>query len=383
MNRKENESFLSYARRLTMAVEDKTIDYNQYGDLLFGADNVYSSENIRKFYYGFKIILDKCNRDVLEDGSSLLKEFENLKWEIYKERCKNQDAKRELNKFYRDEARYENLVEVLENRLEDMPSFDMNEFNTEKHKDKKYAVLQLSDWHLGIVVNNPWNYYDINEAKNRAEIIINKAINKIQLHKVTDLVVEINGDMVNGIINVGNQTVQEEDVIDQSMFVAEIISNCISMLAKYVNNIKIVTTLGNHGRLQSDKKKCLTGNNFEKLIPKFISLRTGLSVHSSNGLDFTSFEIDEKFICVAHGQNDKISNVIEDFSKIYKRVPDEIHLGHTHAYKDINDCDIFVTVNGSLVGTDDYALSIRKITKAAQNLIIYDTDRCIYSLLAE
>ena len=89
------------------------------------------------------------------------------------------------------------------------------------------------------------------------------------------------------------------------------------------------------------------------------------------------------FNCVAHGQNDKISKVIADFSKIYKKVPYAIHLAHFHQYTDVNDCDIYTTVNGSLCGTDDYALTLRKITKQAQNFIIYGDDRCIYSLIAE
>ena len=65
---------------------------------------------------------------------------------------------------------------------------------------------------------------------------------------------------------------------------------------------------------------------------------------------------------------------------MYKVVPDEIHLGHTHSYKDINDCDIMVTVNGSLQGTDDYAIRCRKNTNPSQNLIIYDDDRFIIPL---
>lgn len=61
-------------------------------------------------------------------------------------------------------------------------------------------------------------------------------------------------------------------------------------------------------------------------------------------------------------------------------MPYAIHLAHFHQYTDVNDCDIYTTVNGSLCGTDDYALTLRKITKPAQNFIIYGDDRCIYSL---
>ena len=68
---------------------------------------------------------------------------------------------------------------------------------------------------------------------------------------------------------------------------------------------------------------------------------------------------------------------------MYKCVPNEIHLGHTHSYKDINDSNIYITVNGSLMGSDEYAVNLRKITKPSQNLIIYDEDRCIIEIIVD
>lgn len=129
----------------------------------------------------------------------------------------------------------------------------------------------------------------------------------------------------------------------------------------------------------------MTHENFEALIPEYLKLRldSKIPIIKSYGMDFTSYEINGDLMCVAHGQNDNINRVISDFTKMYKRVPKEIHLGHFHSYKDINDCDIMVTVNGSLIGTDDYAIKLRKITKPSQNFIVYGEDRCIYSLTTE
>ena len=122
------------------------------------------------------------------------------------------------------------------------------------------------------------------------------------------------------------------------------------------------------------------------LIPEFLKLRLNNKVEiiTSNGLDFTCYNIEDSLICVAHGQNDRLSSVISNFTNVYKQLPREIHLGHTHSYKDINECNTYVTVNGSLVGSDDYAISLRKITKPSQNFIVYDgSDRCVYNLIAE
>ena len=61
----------------------------------------------------------------------------------------------------------------------------------------------------------------------------------------------------------------------------------------------------------------------------------------------------------------------------------KILVGHTHSYKDINDSNIYITVNGSLMGSDEYAVNLRKITKPSQNLIIYDEDRCIIEITVD
>lgn len=333
----------------------------------------YGGYRVAKYYQ------DKQTKYLADEEIETL---ENLKDEIYKERCRLQDIQREKRMSLRIEARYENLVEVLKEQMEILPEIKLNEYKSQDRGNNLTAVLQLSDWHIGELVDNIFNFYNIETAKERADNIINKAIDKCSLHNVNKLVVEINGDMVHGLINVSNRCDAEEDVVQQIIIVSELLAQCINKLKPHFTDIKIVTTLGNHGRLGGSKKDYSTKENFEMLIPEFLRLRLNMPVHSSNGLDFTEYEIDGNMICIAHGQNDKISSVIEDFSKMYKRVPAEIHLGHTHAYKDINDCDIMVTVNGSLVGTDDFALTCRKVTSGAQNLIIYGEDRCIYSLKA-
>lgn len=101
MERKENESYLGYARRLTNALEDKTIDYKQFGDLLLGTDNTYSSDNIRKFSYGFKKFLDRLDLSVEPTDVALRQELETLKFETLKERKKLQ----RINQEYQANAR--------------------------------------------------------------------------------------------------------------------------------------------------------------------------------------------------------------------------------------------------------------------------------------
>ena len=383
MERKENETYISYIKRVTNACSDKKISYSEWGDYILGTDNNYSSENLRKAFYVVYKLLNKidennCNYDAIKD-------LENLRDEIYKERCRLQDIQREKRNDLRVEARFENLLEVVKDNIGFMPTYEIKDFKPiNKNQDKKYAVLQLSDWHCGALVDNQFNYYNVDTMVDRAIKVRNNALEYCKLHNVTDLVIEINGDMVNGAIHVSSRVESEEGVIQQVITVTDVLAKLINSMKPYFNSIKIVTTLGNHGRLTPNKSDSITNENFEMLIPTMLRDKlSDIKIIDSKGLDFTKYEIDGKIIMVSHGQNDSMTKVISDFSKMFKVVPNEVHLGHTHSYTDINDCDIKVTVNGSLIGSDDYAVTIRKVTTPSQNLIVYEKDRCIYEIKAE
>lgn len=337
-------------------------------------------------YGGYAVAKYFMNKQLNNCTAEEQERLEQLRDELFKERCKNADILKEKRKCLRDEARFEVLTSVLKEGLSNLKPIVLNEYKLKTKSKKVYGVAQFSDWHYGKLVNNQWNFYNIDVAVERANILADKIIEKSKINSVTDLVIEINGDMIDGIINISARNVEEADVIKQITGVSELLAQVINKLLPYYENVMVVTTIGNHGRIFADKKFGATKENFEMLIPEFLKFRLNNKVQiiTSNGLDFVGYRINGDLICVSHGQNDKLSTVVSDYSKIYKEVPKEIHLGHTHEYKDINNSDIFTSVNGSLVGSDDYAISLRCITKPSQNFIVYDgNDRCIYNLVIE
>lgn len=337
-----------------------------------------------------KYLMDKTANELTED---MLASLEKKKVEEYKERVRLQDARREYNKELRAEARYEALREILQETLHNGESlFASNSKFGEKHlriedKTPKSAVLMLSDWHYGAICDSQWNYYDTSVAKERAEQIINKTIKYILDMGITDLVVEINGDMVEGAINVGNRVASEESVVEQIINVSKLLAKCISTLKPYVQSLKVVTTLGNHGRLTARKKdQADERENFEMLIPEFLRLTLGddIPIITSQGLDFVKYEFDDKIICLSHGHHDKATSAIDNMIRVYKVVPDEVHLGHWHHMSDLNDSNIHVVVNGSIKGVDDFGLkATRCTTQPSQNLIVYGKDRMMIELIVD
>ena len=334
-----------------------------------------------------KYLMDKTANELTEE---MVKRLQSKKDEEYKERIRLQDARREYNKELRAEARYENLVNIMKDCLSDVATSNI-EFG-EKHlhienKKSKYAILMLSDWHYGALCDSQWNYYDANVAKERAEQLIAKTQSYILSLGITDLIVEINGDMCEGMINIGNRVASEESVVEQIINVSKLLSKCILSLKPYVNSIKVVTTLGNHGRLTPNRKEQADEReNFEMLIPEFLRLTLGddIPIVTSQGLDFVKYEFDDKIICLSHGHHDKATSAIDNMIRVYKVVPDEIHLGHWHHMSDLNDSNIHVVVNGSIKGVDDFGLkATRCTTQPSQNLIVYGKDRMMIELIVD
>lgn len=334
-----------------------------------------------------KYLMDKTANELTEE---MVKRLQSKKDEEYKERVRLQDARREYNKELRAEARYENLVNIMKDCLSDVVTSNIEFGKKHLHiesKKSKYAILMLSDWHYGALCDSQWNYYDTNVAKERAEQLVAKTQSYILSLGITDLIVEINGDMCEGMINIGNRVASEESVVEQIINVSKLLSKCILSLKPYVNSIKVVTTLGNHGRLTPNRKEQADEReNFEMLIPEFLRLTLGddTPIVTSQGLDFVKYEFDDKIICLSHGHHDKVTSAIDNMIRVYKVVPDEIHLGHWHHMSDLNDSNIHVVVNGSIKGVDDFGLkATRCTTQPSQNLIVYGKDRMMIELIVD
>lgn len=381
MDKKPNESWVSYIKRITRHLERGEIGYKEWGDYILGSDNTYSSENLRKAYYVINKLLPKFDgtKDITE--KDIVNQIQLEKDELYKAKVQYQDARREYNKYQRAEARFENLKDLLEENMQCFEYINKYEFGEYQRPtvDSKHAILCLSDWHCGSLCDSQWNYYSVDEMIRRAENLNNKVKKYILDLRISRLAVEINGDMIEGLINLGGKVESEEFASEQIVTVSKTLIRFINSLKPYLQEITVVTTLGNHGRLTANKKdQAAERENFEMLIPEM--LRMGLDknilVITSHGRDILKYEFCGKTICVAHGHHDRPSSVIENFVKLYKKIPSEIHLGHYHAMADKNESGIYINVNGTLKGADEYAIEqCREVTPPSQNLIVYGQDR--------
>ena len=341
----------------------------------------YSGYAVAK-HYQEKFENEYCSQEEID-------RLEGLKKELIKERVKLSDARREYKKYLSNEARYENLVDVLKRGLKDIEPLPYESFG--KYADSfdkgKSAILCISDIHYGAVCDSKWNYYSTDVARDRIWQLMDKVRQYCTDMNITNLVVEVNGDCIEGGINTSNRVASEEDVVTQIIEVSQLLAEAINSLKPYVRTLKVVTTLGNHGRLTPNKKdQGDEKENFELLIPEMLRmiLDKDIPIISSQGMDFVKYDFNGRTICLTHGHHDKVNSAINNMIRVFKEVPDEVHIGHTHHHHDINDSNIYVVVNGSIKGTDDFGLgTTRCVTKPSQNLIVYGEDRMVIEIIVD
>lgn len=374
-----------YYKLLKQTVKDKKenkIDFDDMGKILLGEENRWSSENFRKFFYIIQPILEKIEEEGLSElNVDTLKEIEEAKDNLYKERVRLQDKKRELNKILREEARFERMMEILEENIENLDNLG---FSPLVFSDKKMeATLLLSDLHIGLIVDNQLNFFNKDVAIERLKQVVDKTIKHCTINDVNKLNIVLNGDLISGIINLSGRVEQEEDIMTQAISCSEILSHCINELSNYFEVI-VYATYGNHSRVFLNKKEGLPRENFERMIFEFIKLRVPhIKLIDSKGADYLTYKVDGKTIFVSHGDNDSLNNVKQHVVNLLGFVPKMCLMGHIHHFNVKNDNDTIIVTNGSLISTDSYAVSLRKSTKPSQTLIIHSEDDLFIELKLE
>lgn len=389
LKRRENESLLQHAKRLVECkfIDRQDYDYVEIYNAIFGIE--ISTTEARKRLSGLRDLFEQLDNSELNNFSEddLLQEIEEKKLELQKEKIRVQDQKRELSKLIRSEARFEHLVDVLRTEVQKankeeplLYTYKYSELDNEKVNE---AVLICSDWHIGAKFDNILAQYNLDIAKQRIEELLCKTIDYCTIHDVKTLHIELLGDMLSGAIHISSKVEAEENVISQIMTLSRLLSNFIYELASKIPYVKVYTAIGNHSRLCPNLKDNQEGENFERLIPFYLKDRLedvdNVRIEESANLDdcIIQYKVLNTTIFGVHGDLDKPNAVVDNMIKMFKVIPEEVHIGHYHCDMEKTEYDIETVVNGSLQGTDTFAKKIRKSGKPLQKLRIYNEDGCL------
>lgn len=394
IKRETGESYISFAQRVTNAVEDGLIGYDEWSTALLGAVR-YSSENLRRAYTVVSQILQNAENDDIEqvDDKDKLAEIRAAINELKAERLKIQTCNLEYNAAQRAEARNdlfnEQIIEAVKRLkpIEPHRLYGIDVLHDEYGTTGTTALLVISDLHAGSTFTIR-GYY--NEVVNEYsyEIMCQRLwaiIDKMEADDLVfdDLTVAICGDLLENILRESSLVKLREPVVDTAIRLGEFLSNWLVEMSQRLNTrINVVTIGGNHDVVRSiTSRPSFEGENLTKIVVELMKLRLA-DVDWITVDDYQEVAIKTirgTNIMFQHGEDKDIKTTLDYFSNLYGIDCDEIICGHLHRPESkavgITDVgDLTLTRIGSIVGTDTFAKKIRVSARPSAYMAMY-TDK--------
>lgn len=390
MDRKKNESYLSFSKRVTRALSNKTISYKEWAKSLLN-ENIYGEENTRRCFVFFEKFLSILENDEINNiqDENKLQEILIAKKELEKERKKIQTINLEYNQYVRDISRFELFNEKIKEAIDNMPALIFSNTIQDKFNSKQTAVLCISDAHNGVeinmqtVFNEPINIYSPDILKKRlnklADTVIKDYKNNFNYKK---LIVFDLGDGIQNILRLSDIAKLKTGVIDSVLQYAEMISQFLNKIQNKLNiQIEFSCLGGNHSEL----RLISTGRNWEsenlgKVIREFIALRLkdNQNIKVDPYSDFSFKQIEGINILAIHGDDSKKNiNEISYWEQYHNITIDILLMGHFHhqeqislGYSPTGDKEIIIVP--SLIGIDEFSRKNRKLARAGAKFILFE-----------
>ncbi len=386
LKKRDGETDLQYHKRILYSkLVDKTIDldYSTLAPYLYGKE--FASDVARRMAYGSMRTLKLIENSNLYEMNSkeAIDEIENKIIELKKERQKFSDQRREYNKLISGEARREHIESELIRAASELPLSVGDLYAFKQNSGIRYdteAILVFSDWHYGLKTSNVFNEYSMEICRRRVMSVVEKAIERIELHKCNRLHVVVLGDICHGAIHNSARVASEELVCDQIMQASEILAQSVEYLSGFVNETIVYMTYGNHARTVQNKNDSIHRDNMERLVPWWLSQRLSrngsVKIAESEDNEFLFVNACGHEFCASHGDNDSVRSsprlMGTLFRKKYGKDIEYILLGDKHHRESFDELGISAMLCGSLCGTDDYANDKRLYSTPSQMLLIVD-----------
>ena len=349
---------------------------------------------------------DLEHRDTVRKGSKLLYEYIDAGWvnepvaiendadnaeliKMRKEKIKLSDARVEYNRLIRQEARKESYADMVKRIICE----NVEPINIPVHytlfNSSTDLLVHLTDIHTGIEIHNCKNDFDEDILKKRIEKFTSDILDIRGMHESENCYLVI-GEILSGIIHNNLRLQNNMDLMEQFKYVSELISAMLIRLANHFNHIYVYTTPGNHSRISPKKEDALDGENMDILLPFYLKARMQ-NIENITICDNTiepeiaMFNIRGNNVFAAHGHKDSPSNVVQNFTMMFNIKPDIVLLGHRHTNGLTTVYDTKVIESGCCSGSDNYAVSIRKVNKPEQTVSVIGKNGliCLYDIQLE
>lgn len=340
------------------------------------------TQNYLKGYNDAKAELGNADlqlQNMIDENKRLIKE-------VKKEKQKLSDERIEFNRQIRQEARKESYADMVKRIIcEDTEPMNISLHYTFFNGGTD-LLCHLTDIHTGIEIDNWKNVFNEDVLKQRIEKYTSDILDIRGLHQSQDCYLVI-GEILSGLIHSNLRLQNNMDLMEQFKYVSELISSMLVRLANNFNHVYVYTTPGNHSRVSPKKEEALDGENMDVLLPFYLKARlqnVGNISICENKIEpeIAMFNIRGNNVFSAHGHKDSPANVVQNFTMMFGIKPDIVLLGHRHTNGLTTVYDTKVIESGSVSGADQYAVSIRKVSKPEQTVSVIGEDGliCLYDI---
>lgn len=391
LKKEDNENTNEYIWRMCDYKDKGLLDLNweQVGELinkeLFGSDEeLYrtSSAYRKPYQYAKDFYDDVFKKRMYLDDNEAIKKMDDLKRDIQKERIKLNTTRVEYNKWLRENARDELIIEEICKSISNLSPLEKPTYIQNKYSTKEYCLV-FGDEHYGTefeltdLLGNIINSYSPEIFEKRMWDLFYQVIDIIKKEDINTLNVYSMGDFSDGCLRVSQLMKLRYGVIDGTIKYANFISNWLNELTKYVR-IRFQMTDGNHTELRmlGQPKGTFVEDNMGKIVKEFIKIR----LEDNNNFTFienpTGYIYDNlagNIILGIHGETRSLEKTLKDLSAIYNTQIKYLFAGHLHHSK-LEEIGINSEVINipSIIGVDPYALSLNKASNASAKLFIFE-----------
>lgn len=391
LERMPGETALQHHKRLIDGkLVDKTLadyDYAELAPYVYGQD--YSADVARRMMYGSEKTLQLMEAEaaITDSGDPLIAELEMKKIELQKERQRFFDQRMEFNRAVRNQAREDELKEILSRTIEtgNLPVLQYEPFDT--YSADTDLIVSLNDIHYGAQHDNYWSKYNSDICKQMFVKYLEAIVQIAETHHSQDCYVTCNGDAISGIIHQSIRVTNKENVIEQITGVSELIAQFLAELSAHFSSVCFSSVAGNHSRIDK-KDDAVLQERLDDLVEWYLKARMSSfgNVYIGNGekIDSTMQVMDVRGLnyLSVHGDFEPTITSVTNLQAMVGQPIYAVLMGHRHHNSTDVVQGIKIIQSGSFIGTDNYCISKRLFGKPEQIVCVVDDSgiRCTYDI---
>lgn len=322
-------------------------------------------------------------------AESKLQSIQEAVGDLYYQKRETHVERLELNKLKRQLVKTAMITEEVRDAMLDEMTFQIpkSAYEPRLPEGNHRAVLLITDWHLGAVVENvSGNRYNLDIAKKRLGKLVQETLDYCGTFEVSQLDVVMLGDAIEHIsMRSVNQAYEAElPMAQQIVKASDLIINLLVTLSQHIN-VEYTGISGNHDRSNGDKKANIDGDNvmvvINNTVGQFIKM-AGIhrlkNSHSEDELLYEAVkEINGARIKFVHGdwETKQSKNKLESHMAMDEEIYEVLVMGHYHHFevieRNFSNKEVYV---GSLMGRNNYSKKIKATSDASQAMLIIRED---------